>query len=132
MTKNWVRVCELDQVPTDRALDLNINGQRLVLARCGNQAHILQGFCSHMAFPLAESRVDECVLTCGLHRSQFDVRDGSVIEWATLAALGGDALAAVRERKALRTYEVRVMDGTVYILWATDTPEDVRVRIEAK
>ncbi len=129
LNRAWVRVCALDRVPTDKAIDLNINGQRLIIARCGDEVRIFQGFCSHMLFPLSGSRIENCVMTCNLHRSRFDVRDGSVVEWSTFPPLIGQALAAIRERKALRRYETRVTDGDVYVLWPTTKPETVRVRV---
>jgi nitrite reductase/ring-hydroxylating ferredoxin subunit len=125
----WVRVCPLNRIPANKAIDLNINGQRLILARCGDEARVFQGFCSHMLFPLGGSRIDDCVLTCNLHRSRFDIRDGSVVEWSTFPPLVGKALATIRERKALRRYETRVTDGDVFVLWPTDQPESVRVRV---
>ena len=127
--KTWVRVCALNQVPADRALGLNISGQHLIITRCGEETRIFQGFCSHMLFPLAGSRVDNCALTCNLHRSRFDVRDGSVLEWSTFPPLIGKALAAVRQQKALRVFETRITDGDVYVLWPTDNPASVRVHI---
>jgi len=129
LNRAWVRVCPIDHIPTDKAIDLNINGQRLIIARCGDEARIFQGFCSHMLFPLGGSRIEECIMTCNLHRSKFDVRDGSVVEWSTFPPLIGPALAAIRERKALRRYETRVTDGNVYVLWPTTNPETVRVRV---
>ena len=129
MNKAWVRVCALDHVPADKAIDLNINGQRLIIARCGDEARVFQGFCSHMSFPLGGSRIDQCILTCNLHRSRFDVRDGSVVAWSTFPPLVGKALAAIRERKALRMYETRVTNGDVYVLWPTSNAETVRVRV---
>jgi nitrite reductase/ring-hydroxylating ferredoxin subunit len=127
--KAWVRVCALNHVPTNKAIDLNINGQRLIIARCGDEARVFQGFCTHMLFPLGGSNVEDCVMTCGLHHSRFDVRDGSVVDWSTFPPLVGRALAAIRERKALRRYETRVTDGDVYILWPTNNPATVRIRV---
>ncbi len=130
--KIWVRVCALDDVPADKTLGLIVNGQRLILARCDNEAHVYQGFCPHMLFPLAGSRVDECILTCGLHHSRFDVRSGAVIDWSTYPPLVGPMLAELRTRKALRRYETRVVDGDVYLSWAADKPENVRVRVNQR
>jgi nitrite reductase/ring-hydroxylating ferredoxin subunit len=129
VTRSWVRVCAFDKLPTNKALDLNINGQRLTIARCGDSAAILQGFCTHMLFPLAGSKVEDCVITCGLHHSRFDIRDGSVIDWATYPNMAGKALAAVREQKALRIFETKVTDGEVFILWPTTDPATVRVKV---
>ncbi len=127
--KAWIRVCSLERIPTDKTIDLNINGQKLILARRGEAASVLQGFCSHMLFPLAGSKIDDCRLTCALHHSSFDIRDGSVVEWSSYPPLVGRALAAIRERKALRTFETRVTDGDLYVLWPTVDPATVRVKV---
>src|SRR5438105_3218331 len=129
IVKTWVRLCALDELPTDHAKDLNINGQRLIITRCDDGVYVLQGFCSHMLFPLAGSAIEGCKLTCSLHKSSFDIRDGSVLSWSTYPPLIGRALAAIRERKKLRTFETRISDGSVYVLWPTDDPESVRVRL---
>ena len=129
VNKTWVRVCPLNHIPENKALDLNISGQRLVIARCGESASIMQGFCTHMLFPLAGSKVEDCVLTCGLHRSRFQVGDGSVEAWSVYPPLAGKTLAAIRESKALRTWETKVMDGDVYVLWAASDPSTVRVKV---
>lgn len=127
-TQVWVRVCALNELPTDKATGLTINGQRLVLTRCGDEAQALQGYCSHMLFPLAGGKVQDCVLTCGLHHSTFNVSDGSVMAWSTYPPLMGAALAAVRQRKNLQTYQTRVTDGDVYILWSGGDNTEVRVK----
>jgi nitrite reductase/ring-hydroxylating ferredoxin subunit len=127
--KIWVRLCALDQVPTNRAIDVNVNGQRLILARCGDTASVMQGFCSHMLFPLASSSIEGCVMTCALHQSRFDVRDGSVVDWSAYPPLVGKALAGIREHKALRTFETKIADGEVYVLWSATDPANVRVKV---
>src|SRR5215208_6129176 len=104
IVKSWVRICAVDQLPSDKTADVNINGQRLVMARCGDGVSIMQGFCTHMLFPLSGSKVENCTLMCGLHRSKFDIQDGSVVEWSTFPPMVGKALAAIREKKALRTF----------------------------
>lgn len=125
----WVRVCALNDLDSTKATGFSINGQRLVLTRCGDEPHALDGFCSHMLFPLANAKVNDCVLMCGLHHSTFNTQDGTVIEWSTFPPLVGAALAAVRQRKNLRAYETRITDGDVYILWNATDPAEVRVKI---
>ena len=127
--KAWIRVCSLDRVPNGRATSLNINGQRLIIARCGETLSILQGFCTHMLYPLAGARIQDCTLTCGLHHSKFDIRDGSVIDWSTLPGVSGSTLEAVREQKVLHTFETRIEDGEIYVLWPTNDPKSVRVSV---
>ncbi len=122
-SKIWVRVCDLSDLPADRAVNVHINNQRLVIARCGEGAHIVQGYCTHMLYALKDAEVSNCLITCSLHGSQFDLRDGSVQSWAT--PLTED----IKQRKALRVYETEVRDGALYLAWNAESAEKVRVRL---
>lgn len=125
----WVRLCALSKIPTNKAIGFTINGQRMIVARCNDQARVMQGYCSHMLYPLADSKIDNCQMTCALHRSKFDVRDGAVIEWGAFPPLTGEALDAIRAERALHTYETRVDGDEVFLQWPADKPEDVRISI---
>jgi nitrite reductase/ring-hydroxylating ferredoxin subunit/uncharacterized membrane protein len=53
----------------------------LVLMRKGREILALNGRCSHLAGPLAEGKlVDEWCVECPWHASQFDFRDGTVMQ----------------------------------------------------
>ncbi len=129
IVKSWVRVCTVDSLPKDKPKDININGQRLVIVRCDDRVHVLQGFCSHMFYPLSQGKVNGCELTCALHHSRFDIQDGKVLDWSVYPPLVASMFAAMREKKALRTYETRIVNGEVFVLWPTENPELMRVRI---
>lgn len=120
--KVWVRVCPVNELPDGLAKNLHINGQRLVVARSGENAYIMQGYCSHMLFPLKDAKIDDCVITCNLHGSQFDVRDGHVVRWPLPVAED-----TVRN-KTLRTFETRVEGGILFVAWPGDSPDKVRIR----
>lgn len=119
----WVRVCTLTEIPEDRAINLHVNGQRLVVAREGDSAFVVQGYCTHMLYALKDAAVDACVITCPLHGSQFDLRTGEVIYWPM------PDLADAKARKMLRTFETKVEGGTVYLRWLANSPDKVRVRV---
>lgn len=120
--KVWVRMCALQDLPTGKASNVFVNGQRFVIARDGDVVRVLQGYCSHMLYPLKDAAVTDCVLTCALHGSQFDIRDGSVLNWPM------PMLPDTRERKRLRLHETRVEDGMVYLAWPAPSPEKVKIR----
>ncbi|MHB8625035.1 MAG: Rieske (2Fe-2S) protein [Aggregatilineales bacterium] len=126
----WVRVCALSKVPENKAIGFTINGQRMIVVRCGDRARVMQGFCSHMLYPLADSKIDGCVMTCALHRSKFDVRDGTVLEWGVFPPLTGAALEAIRAERSLQTYETQVNGDDVFLQWPGEKPEDVRISIQ--
>jgi nitrite reductase/ring-hydroxylating ferredoxin subunit len=126
----WIRIATLESLPVDRAQGITINNQSLVLIRCeGDKAQVLQGICSHMWYPLANSPVEGCVLTCALHQSSFDVPTGAVENWAQFPPPIGAALEQIKKSKALRIYPTKVENGEVYVEWATSDPDSVRVRM---
>jgi nitrite reductase/ring-hydroxylating ferredoxin subunit len=127
-TMLWVRVCGLDDLPESKAKGFTINGQMLAIARCEGEAFVVQGTCSHMFFPLGGSKIEDCTLVCGLHRSKFDVRDGSVQDWSTFPPVIGAALAAIKESKGLRTYATKIEDGSVYVQWMGTDLDTIRVK----
>lgn len=121
--KVWVRVCALTDLPEGRAVNLHVNGQRLVVAREGDLAYIVQGYCTHMLYALKDAAVESCTITCPLHGSQFDLRTGSVLHWPL------PDLEEAKARKMLRTFETQVRDGDIYLNWAANSPDKVRVRL---
>ncbi len=121
-SKVWVQVCLLADLPEGRAVNVHINNQRLVIARCGEHAYVIQGYCTHMLYALKDAPVKDCIITCSLHGSQFNLRDGSVQSWVT------PITDEIRQRKMLRVYETEVRDGIVYLAWNAQSAEKVRVR----
>jgi 3-phenylpropionate/trans-cinnamate dioxygenase ferredoxin subunit len=125
----WVRVCALSKIPANKAIGFTVNGQRMIVVRCGDEAQVMQGFCSHMLYPLADSKIEGCVLTCALHRSKFDTHDGAVVAWGAFPPVTGEALDAIRAERSLRTYETRIDGDEVFLKWPAERPDDVRISI---
>lgn len=128
--KTWIKVCQLNDLPVHKAADLHIANQRLIITRSDDSAQIYQGFCTHMLFPLAGSKVEDCQLVCALHQSKFDVRSGQVETWADQPGVTGSALGDLQLQKALRSYETKVEDGILYISWMTQSPDSISVRVK--
>ena len=43
--------------------------------------YITQEHCQHMGGNLAKGKLDGAIVTCPLHHSQYDLRDGHVVRW---------------------------------------------------
>lgn len=121
--KVWVKVCPVSDLPNGKAINILVNGQRFVVARCDDQAYMVQGYCTHMLYPLKDAKVEGCIITCPLHGSKFDLRDGSVQNWPM------PMLEDIKQKKMLRTFETQVKDGIMYVAWVADDPSKVRVRL---
>jgi len=72
----FVRVCALDEVPTDTALAVTVGDLEVAVARDGAEVFALQDLCSHAAVALSEGDVADCTIECWLHGSTFDLRTG--------------------------------------------------------
>jgi nitrite reductase/ring-hydroxylating ferredoxin subunit len=90
--------------------------RKLLVARVGDDFYVTQAHCQHMGANLAKGTLEGAVVTCPLHGSQYDVTDGHVIRWTswTNPALC-DANEAVRPRRALQTYDVKVEAEAVWV-----------------
>ena len=70
------RACSLDEVPTDTALAVTLDGHDIAVARDGDEVFAVEDLCSHAAVALSEGEVADCQIECWLHGSMFDLRTG--------------------------------------------------------
>jgi nitrite reductase/ring-hydroxylating ferredoxin subunit len=89
-------------LPRGAALAVEVAGRRIALVNDGRMIHAVDGDCTHAAGPLGEGRLTAgCLLTCPWHGAVFDASSGAV--------MSGPA------RKPLRTYQVKVADGAIWV-----------------
>ena len=97
-----VQVAALADVPLGWVLKVRVGSRELALARTEEGVHATENACTHAGGPLGDTRLrDGCFAECPWHNSVFDVRTGAVVR--------GPA------RKELKTYEVTVQDGKVFV-----------------
>ncbi len=94
-------VAPVDDLPEGQMVQFEVDGQPVVLIKHPDGIHAFSGTCSHYGCDLWEGRLNDHVVTCPCHGSQFDVRDGSVVH--------GPATAPVP------AYEVRTRNGRVQV-----------------
>jgi 3-phenylpropionate/trans-cinnamate dioxygenase ferredoxin subunit len=86
-----------------------------LLARVGNNYYAADSRCPHMKGKLAQGTLEGTVVTCPLHGSQFDLKNGKVVRWlrgkGVLSRLG----RAIKSAKDLKTYQVQVEDDQLLI-----------------
>lgn len=103
------------EVPNGTMKAVEVEGHDFLVANVGGEFFVTDAHCPHLHGNLSRGTLEGTVLTCPLHGSQFDVRDGSVIRWTdwgdTLRKVG----SLVRHPRRLRTYEAEVVDGIVKV-----------------
>lgn len=97
------RVANLSDLPDRAVLAVTLaNGERVCLARVGDEIFAIADECTHAGFPMTDGSVGgECEIECGLHGAVFDLRDGSVLE--------GPA------DEPIRTYPVKTVEGDILV-----------------
>lgn len=88
--------------PSDGALAaFEVEGTRIAIANSAGSLHAFDDTCTHQGCSLAKGKLEETVVTCRCHGSQFDVATGEVRR--------GPA------REPVRSYPVRVENGALEV-----------------
>ena len=74
----YVKVARRDQVGSEEALKVEVDGHQIALLACEGQVYAVSNVCTHEYAELHEGFVEGCLIECPLHGSQFDVRTGEV------------------------------------------------------
>jgi nitrite reductase/ring-hydroxylating ferredoxin subunit len=62
-----------------RAVRIDVNGTPVAVFRVGGELYALDARCTHVGGPLDRGAVSGTRVTCPLHGSVFDLRDGHVL-----------------------------------------------------
>ena len=84
----------LEDVPSGTMLQVELDGEKVVVAHVGERVFALHDECTHEEFPLSSGELVGSQITCVLHGARFDLETGAP-----------RALPAVRP---VKTYEARV------------------------
>ena len=80
---------------------LEIGGKKVMLCNLDGDVYALSGICTHEEFELSPDFVLAEYIVCPLHLSQFDIRNGDVLN------------PPATER--LPTYKVKIEGGEIYV-----------------
>lgn len=75
----WVQAVEEAELPDGAATGVTVDGRQVMLLRRGDDVHAIDDVCSHAGALLSRGEVEGCTVTCPLHYSVFDLRDGRIV-----------------------------------------------------
>lgn len=75
----WVKAVEETDLPAGATTGVEVDGRKVLLHRTDDAVHAIDDLCSHAGALLSRGEVVDCVVTCPLHDSRFDVRDGRIV-----------------------------------------------------
>jgi len=112
----WKAAGAEDMLADGSMTEVALGDTRVLLARAQGNYYALQARCTHMGGTLAKGKLNDFVVQCPRHGSQFDLRDGHVVAWITkIAGIARKMAEAVKKPEGLRTYHTQVKDGQVWV-----------------
>jgi 3-phenylpropionate/trans-cinnamate dioxygenase ferredoxin subunit len=96
------RVASEAELPPNSLLSVPLDeGERVCLAHADGRIYAFRDNCTHKDFPLSAGELDNGQIQCTWHGARFDMATGRAVR-----------LPAI---KPVRTYEVKVENGEIYI-----------------
>jgi 3-phenylpropionate/trans-cinnamate dioxygenase ferredoxin subunit len=94
---------------------ITVGGSDIMLVKTGEAYFAVSNRCPHLDASLSRGKLEGTIITCPSHGTQFDVTNGQVVRWLK----GYGPLSSVsdefKKEHALRTYNVKVEDDTIYV-----------------
>ena len=79
MTKRWIRVAALDDVPMGSTRLVEANCEAVCLYNLDGAICATQDTCTHAEASLADGFIDGEAIECPLHQALFEIRTGKVL-----------------------------------------------------
>ena len=112
---NMTEVSKSGEIANGTMKEISVEGYEILLARVNDNYYATDNRCPHMGGKLSEGKLEGTVVTCPLHGSQFDLRNGQVVRWLKGSGLLSKVGKILKSPKQLTTYKVIVEDDKILI-----------------
>lgn len=96
----WEYVCEIDEIPADRAKIFTLKKERIAVFKYGNKLSAISNVCKHQGGPLGEGKVVDGCVTCPWHGYQYLPHNGQSPPPFT---------------EKIATFRLKNLDGKIYV-----------------
>ncbi|MFC1917608.1 Rieske (2Fe-2S) protein [Chloroflexota bacterium] len=104
----FTQVAKTSEIPVNSTREFTVVGHEILVAHVGDAYYAANNRCPHVGAKLAGGKLEGTVITCSLHGSKFDLRNGKVIRWTDYPAPLRILSKLFKLSKPLKTYEVKV------------------------
>ena len=112
---DFVEVMKAGDLQEGQMKSVKAGGQDVLVAKVGGKFYAAENTCPHMGGKLAQGKLEGSVVTCPLHGSQFNIKDGSVVRWTNWPGVVVAVTKLIRRPRAIKTYPVRVEGDKVLV-----------------
>ena len=110
---NFVELGRLSELEDGAMKKVLVQGHEILLARVSDKYYAADNRCSHLGGDLSQGKLEGTIVTCPLHSSQFDLRDGHVVRWLKGSGLISIVGKALKSPRPLVTYNVRLEEDKI-------------------
>jgi 3-phenylpropionate/trans-cinnamate dioxygenase ferredoxin subunit len=110
-----VEAARISDLKPDTMKKVMIAGRRILLARVKDRYFAVDAVCPHLEGDLSSGTLNGTTLTCPMHNSQFDLRDGHVIRWTDQTGIRLEYASRAHPPRPLKHYPVRIEQDKIFI-----------------
>lgn len=111
----FIEVAKVSDIDNGMMKKVVIGDRAILLANVQGRLYATDALCPHLQADLSEGTLRGTVLTCPLHGSQFDIRNGHVVRWTDLSGTLLTYAAKALPPRPLPTYPVRIEGDRVLV-----------------
>lgn len=126
----WIEVAKVGEIEPRTMKQVEVDGEKLVIANVDGSYHALGDRCGHMNAPLSLGKLSKNVVRCPLHRATYDVTTGEPLTDPQMGSMPGmdklpeellealtqmGAIMAQIEMKPVPRFDVRVEGDSVQV-----------------
>lgn len=112
---DFIELTKIEGFDDGTMRQVDLEGHEFLVARIDGSFYITDARCAHLGGHLARGVLEGSVVTCPLHHSQYDLRDGSVLRWTDWTGVTLSVAKLARHPRPIRAYESKVEDGSVWV-----------------
>jgi 3-phenylpropionate/trans-cinnamate dioxygenase ferredoxin subunit len=111
----FVDVAAADELADGDMKTMQAGKREILLARVGDRYYAAEARCPHMRGELSKGTLEGTIVTCPVHHSRYDLKDGRVIRWTDWTGIKLSMAKIFQPPRPLTMYEVKVEEGRVLV-----------------
>jgi 3-phenylpropionate/trans-cinnamate dioxygenase ferredoxin subunit len=110
-----IKAAHISEMKPGMMKKVMVMGRSILLASVNGRYFAVDAVCPHLEGDLSSGMLNGTTLTCPMHNSQFDLRDGHVIRWTDQTGIRLEYASRAHPPRPLKHYPVRIDGDTIFI-----------------
>jgi 3-phenylpropionate/trans-cinnamate dioxygenase ferredoxin component len=112
---DFIELTSIEGFENGTMRQVDLEEHEFLVARIDGEFYITDARCAHLGGHLARGVLEGSVVTCPLHHSQYDLRDGGVLRWTDWTGMALSVAKLARHPRPIRAYGSKVEGGKVWV-----------------